>query len=114
MLESRQVFQVLAMIETLTVLVGMCVTLYLCFWLFETITGRWQRRQDARSISVDLGEAVANAPLLVSECNTPIIDCSLEAGLCAETAEAIGAVGEGIQCVFEAAGEGLSQAISGF
>jgi hypothetical protein len=101
------------MIETLAVFVGMCVTLYLCFWLFETITGRWQRRRDARSVAVDLGEAVAQGSLSVWEYNTPMTGCGVEAGLCPETAEVIGAVGEGVQGVFEAAGEGLSHVISG-
>jgi hypothetical protein len=101
------------MIETLTVFVGMCVTLYVCFWFFDTITGRSKPRREDRSIAIDLADAVAQGSLSVCEYNTPITGCGLEAGLCPETAEAIGAVGEGIQGVLEVAGEGLSHVISG-
>jgi hypothetical protein len=106
------------MVEKLAIFVGMCVILYSCFWLFETVTGRSKKLQEDRSaldsIGADLADAVANAPLgNIGEYQAPIIACQVEAILCPETAEAVGALGEGLQGVLEVAGEGLGNIIGG-
>jgi hypothetical protein len=100
------------MIETLAVFMGLCVTLYLCFWLFETITGRLKPYQDDRSAALDLASAVSEGLMMGGEYHSPMA-CGIEAGLCPETAEAIVAAGEGIQAILEVAGEGLGQVIGG-
>jgi hypothetical protein len=101
------------MLETLAVFVGLCITLYLLFWSLDAITGRLQSRRDNRSIAVDLVDAVGESPISIGEYHAPVAGCVIEAGLCPETAETIGAFGEGIQGALEVAGESLSNAISG-
>ena len=107
------------MVEKSAVFAGMCIILYLCFWLFETVTGSSEKLQEDRataleSTAVDLVSAVANAGLSnVGEYQAPIIGCQVEAILCPETAEAIGALSEGLQGVLEVAGEGLGNIIGG-
>jgi hypothetical protein len=101
------------MIETLAMFVGLCITLYLLFWSLDAITGRLKPRRDNRSIAVDLVDAVGESPISIGEYHAPVAGCVVEAGLCSETAEAIGAVGEGIQGVLEVAGESLGHVIGG-
>jgi hypothetical protein len=101
------------MLETLAVFVGLCITLYLLFWSLDAITGRLQPRRDNRSTAVDLVSAVAQSPISIGEYHAPIAGCVIEAGLCAETGEVMGIVGEGIQGVLEVVGESLGNAIGG-
>jgi hypothetical protein len=102
------------MIETLAVFAGLCIALYLCFSLLDAITGRLQPLQDSRLTAADLVSGVVQSPISTGGYHTPIDSCVMEAGLCPETAKAIGSLGEGIQSALEVAGESLGNAIGGF
>jgi hypothetical protein len=101
------------MLETLAVFVGLCITLYLLFWSLDVITGRLQPRRDNRLTAVDLVSGIVQSPISTGGYHTLIDSCVIEAGLCPETAEAIGSLGEGIQGALEVAGESLGNVIGG-